>query len=140
MKIFAPSLAKWTAIERPRPVPPPLMKIARPLNISGWNIVHRLATTLIEWTFLCFVFRGSLRAMTRIRDLLDDRFSGLRCKGGANCRTPRGHLRRGFHFGGYGTSHGLRIFGGVSGIGRKFLRQLKQEFLSQGILFLASSG
>ncbi len=64
----------------------------------------------------------------------------LRCKGGANGRSPGGHLRRGFHFGGYGASHGLRIFGGVGGVGRKFLRQLEQEFLSQGILFLASSG
>ena len=26
--------------------------------------------------------------MTRIGDLLDDRFSGLRCKGGTNCRSP----------------------------------------------------
>src|ERR1700730_218442 len=37
----APNIAKCRAIERPRPVPPPVKKIARSFNKSCWNTVHR---------------------------------------------------------------------------------------------------
>src|SRR5579862_8873088 len=35
-KILAPSSAKRRAMERPRPVPPPVMKIVRPFSRLGW--------------------------------------------------------------------------------------------------------
>src|ERR1700730_3950866 len=45
----APSLAKWMAIERPSPLPPPVRKMARSFRRSGWNMAYHLS----EWKKHC---------------------------------------------------------------------------------------
>src|SRR6202040_3444645 len=39
----APNLAKWMAIERPSPLPPPVRNMARSFRRPGWNMAHHLS-------------------------------------------------------------------------------------------------
>src|ERR1700751_429846 len=56
-KILAPSSAKRRAMERPRPVPPPVMKIVRPFSRFGWYMgvppFEIVAFILPTWRLEC---------------------------------------------------------------------------------------
>src|SRR6266852_1298086 len=111
----APSIAKCSAMERPRPVPPPLRKIARPLSISCWNTRHRPGVRIdgSKCSGILVYRRNDRTKFWKNRRLsnewMQDNYERLALEDGGN-----------------GTAHGFRILGSEEIVGRKFLAQLAQ--------------
>src|SRR5260370_35834471 len=120
----APSPANRKAIDRPRPVPPPVRNTARPFNKSLLNTFHHLsqgtdrASAILVYSRLC------------ADDLFETRL-------GVGWKARKQALRTQLRWN--GPAHRFRILGGVQGTFGKFIAQFTQQFLRQGILFFSAS-